>query len=148
MDPSSPLLRFEPGLLIWEVGAFLVLLLVLRKIAWNRLLKALDEREKRIHESLEQARKAQRDAEKFAAENRQRIDEAIQTSEQIDQQAREQAEHVHRQILEEGRAEARRVIEQGMRRLEAEQRSALREVRFRGGRSGDPGGSSANSSLA
>jgi F0F1-type ATP synthase membrane subunit b/b' len=39
--------------MIWEIGAFLLLLLVLHKIAWNRLLKALDEKKKQIHESPE-----------------------------------------------------------------------------------------------
>jgi F-type H+-transporting ATPase subunit b len=129
MDPSNALLRFEPGLMIWTIAVFVVLLIVLRKIAWKPLLQALDEREKKIHEALEQAAKTQRDTENVVAENQRRIDEAIQKSEQIIQQAREQSEHARQQILEEARAESRRIVEQGMRRLEAEQRGALQDIR-------------------
>lgn len=129
MDPSSALLRFDPGLMIWTIAVFFVLLVVLRKIAWSPLLQALDEREKKIHEALEQAAKTQRDTEGVVAENQRRIDEAIQKSEQIIQQAREHSERARQQILEEARAESRRIVEQGMRRLEAEQRTALQDIR-------------------
>jgi F-type H+-transporting ATPase subunit b len=128
-ETSNALLRFEPGLMIWTGVVFVVLLAVLRKIAWKPLLQALDEREKQIHHSLEQAQQIQRDTERVGAENQRRIDEAIQKAEQIIQQSREQGEQSRRQIVEEARAESRRVVDQGLRRLEAEQRAAMQEVR-------------------
>ncbi|MEZ5396359.1 MAG: hypothetical protein R2724_26645 [Bryobacterales bacterium] len=45
MASENLLLQFEPGLMIWTVVTFLVTLVVLRKIAWGPLLKALEDRE-------------------------------------------------------------------------------------------------------
>ena len=129
MAADNALLRFEPGLMVWTVVVFLFTLVVLRKIAWKPLLSALDAREKKIQDALEQAQRAQREAEEAIAENRRRTDEAIRKSEAIFQQARQDAERTRQQLLEEAKSESRRLVEQGMRRLEAEQRAALQEIR-------------------
>ncbi len=129
MAGESALLRFEPGLMIWTIIIFFTLLVVLRKLAWKPILEALDEREKKIEDALQQAQKAQKDTEGVVAENQRRVDEAIQKSEQIVHQAREDADHSRQRILDEAKAESRRIVDQGMERLEAEQRAALVEIR-------------------
>lgn len=129
MQAENPLLRFEPGLMAWTVVTFLVLLAVLRKIAWKPLLDALDSREKRIDDALHKAEKAQKEAEEAIAENRKRSEEAMRQAEQLIEQARKDAEQTRQKMIEEARAESRRVVEQDMRRLEAEQRAAMQEMR-------------------
>ncbi len=47
------LLNIEPGLMIWTLVTFVLLLIVLRAVAWKPLLKMLDEREGRIQDALE-----------------------------------------------------------------------------------------------
>jgi F-type H+-transporting ATPase subunit b len=129
VQAENPLLRFEPGLMLWTVLTFLVLLFVLRKIAWKPLLEALDAREKRIEEALEKAQLAQKEAERAIAENKRRSDEAMRQAEQLMEQARLDAERTRQKMVEEARAESQRVVDQGLRRLEAEQRAAMAEVR-------------------
>jgi F-type H+-transporting ATPase subunit b len=129
VQAENPLLRFEPGLMVWTVLTFLVLLFVLRKIAWKPLLEALDAREKRIHEALEKAQTAQKEAEQAIAENRRRSEEAMRRAEHIMEQARLDAGRTRQKLIEDARAESQRVVDQGMRRLEAEQRAAMQEVR-------------------
>ena len=129
MAGESALLRFEPGLMIWTIIIFFTLLLVLRWIAWKPILEALDEREKKIDDALQQAQQAQKDTEGVVAENQRRVDEAIEKSEQIVQQARGDAERSRQRILDETKDESRRIVDQGMQRLEAEQRAALAEIR-------------------
>ena len=43
----------DPGLAIWTVITFVILLVILRKIAWGPILETLDKREKAIKESIE-----------------------------------------------------------------------------------------------
>ena len=43
-------LAVEPGLMIWTVVVFLLLLLVLRKFAWPALLNAVEAREKALED--------------------------------------------------------------------------------------------------
>ena len=115
--------------MIWTIIIFVVLLIVLRKFAWGPLLAALDERELKIKEALEQARKTQRETELVLAENQRRTDEGFKKAEEIVQQARQEAEQMRQKMLEEAKAESRRVTEQGLRRIEAEQRAAMEEIR-------------------
>ena len=88
------LLNIEPGLIIWTIVTFVVLLVVLRAVAWKPLLAMLDEREQRIQEALNQADKARQDAEAAAAENREAITKAQAEAQAVVAQSREAAERV------------------------------------------------------
>ena len=126
---ENPLLRFEPGLMIWTVITFVVLLLTLRKIAWGPILRMLDERERKIEDALKQAEKARAESASAAEETQRKIDEAVQQAQEIVQRAREEADESRRQILDDARTESQRIIDQGLQRLEAERRAALQEIR-------------------
>src|SRR6266436_983892 len=51
------LLNIEPGLIIWTVITFVILLIVLRKVAWGPVLTALEQREHTIRSALEEAQR-------------------------------------------------------------------------------------------
>ena len=59
-----------PGLMLWTVITFLVLLVVLRKFAWGPIVKMLDERERTIRDAIEQAKKERAEAERLLAEQK------------------------------------------------------------------------------
>ena len=126
---ADQLLQFEPGLMIWTIVVFLLTLVVLSKIAWNPLLKALDEREKRIDDALTQAEKAQKEAEEAIAEARADRAAALRKSEEMVQQARAEGEKLRQKLIDEAKAESQKVVEQGLQRIEAEQRAAMDEIR-------------------
>ena len=58
---DNPLVQPDPGLFIWTILTFLILLGLLAKFAWGPLLKALDERQAMIRKSLDDADQAQQD---------------------------------------------------------------------------------------
>src|SRR5215470_9220719 len=60
---DNPLLRPDPGLFIWTIITFLVLLAVLAKFAWGPLLKALDARQQSIRAALDDAQRAKQERE-------------------------------------------------------------------------------------
>ena len=55
---DNPLVQPDPGLFIWTIVTFLVLLALLAKFAWRPLLDALDKRQESIRKSLDDARRA------------------------------------------------------------------------------------------
>jgi F-type H+-transporting ATPase subunit b len=57
------------------------------------------------------------------------MDESVKKAEAMLQQARQDAERTRQQMVEEARAESTRIVEQGMKRIEAEQRAAMQEIR-------------------
>ena len=52
---NNPLVQPDPGLFIWTILTFLVLLWALAKFAWRPLLAALEERQQTIRKSLDDA---------------------------------------------------------------------------------------------
>ena len=52
---NNPLVQVDPGLYIWTIVTFLVLLTLLAKFAWRPLLQSLDARQETIRKSLADA---------------------------------------------------------------------------------------------
>ena len=129
MASENPLLQFEPGLMIWTIVTFLVTLLVLRKIAWGPLLKALDDREKRIDDALTKAEKARKEAEDAIAQAKQDSAAALRKSEEMVKQAKVDAEQLRQKMIEDAKAESQRVVADGLQHLESEQRAAMQQMR-------------------
>src|SRR5687768_7032172 len=94
---DNPLLRPDPGLFIWTILTFLVLLTVLAKFAWGPLLRALESRQQAIRQSLDDAQQA-----------RLELDRVQQESLRIIRQSRVEAES----IIASSRADAERLREE------------------------------------
>ena len=50
---NNPLVQPDPGLYIWTILVFLVLVVLLGKFAWKPLLEALDNRQQSIRKALD-----------------------------------------------------------------------------------------------
>src|SRR5919108_3299720 len=100
------MLNIEPGLLIWTIITFIVLLAVLRKVAWQPLLTALEQRENTIRNSLEEAQRTRREAEQLLTENQRILAEATRESARIVEQGRVEAERLRASITEQAQTEA------------------------------------------
>ena len=68
---DSLLVQPDPGLFIWTILTFLVLLALLGKFAWRPLLAALEAREATIRKSLDDAEKTRQELERVQQESRQ-----------------------------------------------------------------------------
>jgi len=123
------MLNIEPGLLIWTIITFIVLLAVLRKFAWKPLLTALEQREDTIRNSLEEAQRARREAEQILAENQRILAEATRESVRIIEQGRVEAERLRTSITEQTQTEARRLIDDARREITRERQLAIQELK-------------------
>ena len=54
---DNPLFTIDPGLFIWSIIIFLLVLLILKRYAWTPLLDFIDEREKEISDSIDAERR-------------------------------------------------------------------------------------------
>ena len=66
---NNPLVQPDPGLYIWTIVTFLVLLALLAKFAWHPLLDALDTRQASIRKSLDDAQRARQELEQIHQES-------------------------------------------------------------------------------
>ena len=117
------------GLMVWTLGAFLVTMLLLRKLAFPRIAEALDKRQHAIEDSIDHAERTRKEADEILAEYRQRLKEARAQSEEIVTRARKAAETVEREATESGRLRQQELLEQARRDIQAETRKSLQDIR-------------------
>ena len=123
------LLNIEPGLIIWTVITFVLLLVVLRMVAWKPILDALDERERRITDAVNQAEKAREEAEAASEANRQQLAQARADARQAVAESRDLAERVAQEVKDRAEAEAGQLLDQARTTIQQERDQAMQELR-------------------
>ena len=125
------LLNVDTGLMFWTIVTFVLLLLVLKRVAWKPLLAMLDEREKRIRDSLNQAERAREEAQSAAEENRRAMEQAQADARRTILEGREAAERAANEVRDRAANEARQMLEQARRTIRQEKDQAIQELRTR-----------------
>jgi len=123
------LFSVEPGLVLWTVAVFLIVLAVLRKFAWAPIIGALDLREASIRESIETAARMRTEAAGLLEEHRRQIAEARAQSQEIVAQGREAGERLRREIETKAREESDRMLERARLEIARERDQAVDTLR-------------------
>jgi F-type H+-transporting ATPase subunit b len=126
---ENPLVQPDPGLFIWTIVTFLVLLALLAKFAWKPLLDALESRQASIRKSLDDAAQARQDLERLRQDSEQIIREARIEAESIITKSRGDAERLRAEMKEKARAEADAVVRNAERQIQLETTRALQQIR-------------------
>ena len=126
---DNPLVRPDPGLFLWTIFTFLVLLGLLARFAWRPLMKVLDSREERIRKALDEAARASEEFEKLQQESKQITAKARTEVQSIIAASRKQAETVKEEILLDARSRAESIIEAAQKQIQAERQKAITDIR-------------------
>jgi len=129
LNGGGGLLSFNTGFAIWVLISMAVFLWLMGKYAVPHIVKALDDREKRIKDSLESAENALARAEKISQENDKALRDAEVKAQQIRKQAIEEAELLRSERIEKAREEAAKVLQDAKNTIEQEKQRALIELR-------------------
>ncbi|QQS36895.1 MAG: F0F1 ATP synthase subunit B [Ignavibacteriales bacterium] len=128
-EGGGTLLDVNPGLIIWTVITFVLLLLILKKVAWKPILTALDQRENAIKESLEKAEKAKDEAKKILDENSANLAKAEEESRKIIEQSRMFAEKLKEQMLHDSKEQAKKILDDATAEIERKKDAAFDELK-------------------
>ena len=128
-EGGGSLLDVNPGLIVWTLVTFILLLVILKKVAWKPILTALDNREKGIEESLNRAEKAKEEAQKILDENKASLSKAEEESKKIIDQSRSYADEVKEQMLKQSKEQAQKLIDDAAAEIERKKQSAFEELR-------------------
>jgi F-type H+-transporting ATPase subunit b len=123
------MLDINPGLIVWTIITFIIVVLILRAVAWKPLLTALTAREVQIRSSLQHAEQAQQEAQRLLEENRKQLAAAEEQSHRIIQEGRTLGERLKAEIMEKANASSRHVIEQAKEEIKREKEAALVQLR-------------------
>lgn len=123
------LLKIDPGLLLWTIITFVVLLLILWKAAWKPIVEALDARAEKIRGDIENADKSRLEAEKILAEHKALMANAREEANNIIAQGREEAEKVKNTIVDKANNEANELAERVKKEIDQAKNAALEEIK-------------------
>jgi F-type H+-transporting ATPase subunit b len=121
--------HFFSSLIFWEVVSFGILLFILYKFAFPGILSALEEREKKIKDSLDQAERHRSEAERKLKEYEARLEGASRDAEGILSAAKERAQRLMEENEQRLIAEADRIKGDATREIDQERRKAIQEIR-------------------
>jgi F-type H+-transporting ATPase subunit b len=126
---DNPLVQPDPGLFIWTILTFLVLLGLLGKFAWNPLLAALERRHEMIKNSLDDARKAKQELERLQQESKQIISEARVEAQSIVATSRAEGEKLKGEIRQQAKEGADSTLRNAEKQIQLETDKAISEIR-------------------
>ena len=122
------MLQLNPGLIIWTVLTFCLLLIVLRAAAWKPILKALDMRERTIRQSLDAAEEAKNEAQRILEENKKNLANAEEAAQEVLREARSLSEKMKAEALSKAKTEGDKLIEKAHDEIERDKRLAMTQL--------------------
>ena len=122
------MLDVHGGLLAWTVVTFIILLVVLKKIAWGPIISILELREKEIRDALNAADKAKEDAEKVQKDYEEIVAKARAEAQDIISESRKVGYKLKVEIEESAQKNANEIIKKAKIQIKAERDKALGEI--------------------
>jgi len=119
----------NPGLILWTVVVFGLLLALLWKFGWPAILKSVEDRERRIQQQLDEAERARAEAARLLEEHKRTLGNARGEAQAIIAQAQALGEKERQGILERARAEQELLLERARKEIDGEKEKALLALR-------------------
>jgi len=126
---NNPLVQPDPGLFIWTILTFLVLLGLLTKYAWKPLIAALDKRQATISQAIEDARLAREAVERAKQDSAQVLNKARVDAEAIVSRAQSDASAFHEEMRQKAIADAQVIVQRAEKEIELEKNRAIKDIR-------------------
>jgi len=119
----------NPGLIIWTLVVFGILLLILWRWGFPVLLKSVEERERRIQKQLEDAEKANAEAQRLLEEHKKQIAAAHNQAQEILAKAKTVSQKERETLLAKAREEYDALLNRARKDIDAEKEKAIQALR-------------------
>ena len=117
------------GLIIWQLFVFVLLFILLSKLAWKPILSSLKERETSIQNALDTAEKARAEMAKLTADNENLLKQAREERDKILREAREASNRLKDEAVTEAKRTSDKIVDDARAAINIEKQAALKEVR-------------------
>ncbi|MFK5958414.1 MAG: F0F1 ATP synthase subunit B [Lutibacter sp.] len=121
--------EFSFGLFFWQIAIFILLVYLLKKLAWKPILNAVNEREEGIKNALDEAENARKEMQNLTADNERILKEARAERDTLLKEAREIKETIISEAKGAAQAQATKVIEQAQATIQAEKQAAITDLK-------------------
>lgn len=126
--PASPF-EVNFGLVFWTWLVFISLFLVLRKLAWPKLVQTVEEREKRIAKQLADAEAANLAAQKLLEEHKATLSQSRAEAQELITKAKTMAQKERDLLVAKAHEEQEQMLERARREIQAERDKAVAVLR-------------------
>jgi F-type H+-transporting ATPase subunit b len=123
------LFDINPGLIIWTIVSFLILLGVLGKYAWKPILSMLGEREDQIRSALEQAERARTEAADMMKQNEKNLARAEEEYQKMIREGKVFAEKLKDEIVAKAKQQAQHELKQASEEIQRSVEAAKLQLR-------------------
>jgi F-type H+-transporting ATPase subunit b len=117
------------GLIFWTVLIFLILMGLLWKFAWPSILRSVEEREHRIKKQLEDAEKANAEAQRLLEEHKKQIAAARHEAQDILAKAKAVSQKERETLLAKAREEYDALLGRARKDIDSEKEKAIQALR-------------------
>ena len=117
------------GVIIWTVVIFVILLALLYRLGYPELLKTVEERERRIQKQLEDAERANAEAQRLLEEHRKQIAAARNEAQDILAKAKTVSQKERETLLAKAREEYDALLNRARKDIDAEKEKAILALR-------------------
>jgi F-type H+-transporting ATPase subunit b len=118
----------EPGLIIWTLISFFILLILLKKVAFPPILKGMKKREETIKQQLEEAQKTKREAEDLLEGYKRQLAEARSEAQKIINEGKSLGENMRKEIVQKAQAESNQIVKRAQEEIELQKQKAILEL--------------------
>ncbi|HAQ37990.1 MAG TPA: F0F1 ATP synthase subunit B [Saprospiraceae bacterium] len=119
----------EPGLFIWAVVIFVIFWYLIIKFAFRPIVNALEDREGKIQEALDKAKKTNEEMERLQADNEKLLAQAREERSKILNEAKGVSDKIIQEAKDKAKQEAAEIVEKAMVEINAQKTQALSEVK-------------------
>lgn len=128
-EGGSAIFSLDIGLVIWTWVLFLLTLGVLAWKVFPFIAGGLEERQRKIQDSIDEARRAREEAERLREERREELEAARREAHDLVERAREAGERLKEELLEEGRRDQEELLERARREIARERKELVEAAR-------------------
>lgn len=122
-------LGFNSGDMVYQLLAFIILLLLLKKFAWGPLMGIMKQREEHVAGEIEAAEKSRAEAKNILEEQRNLLKEARNDAQGLIESAKKQGDLQREEIIVAARAESERIKESAKLEIEQQKEKAVATIR-------------------
>jgi F-type H+-transporting ATPase subunit b len=128
-ESSSFIVSPSWGLMIWTLVIFFVVLWVLSKYVWPRIIEAIEKRQSAITDSIDHAEAVRKEADELLADYRQRLSEARAQADEIVARANKAGDQREADALAAAAVEREELLKQTKHEIQLETQKALQDLR-------------------
>ncbi|MCG9876615.1 MAG: F0F1 ATP synthase subunit B [Leptospiraceae bacterium] len=125
------LLNVNPGLVVWTLVTFLVVVFILKKFAWDLILKAIDDRTAGIEGEITKASTLRAEAEKVLKDYQDKVNHSKDEALGIINEAKSDASVIKNKMVDDANDEIRKMREQSLREIELAKTKAVHEMQIK-----------------